>query len=60
MFNTSTTRGNEMKTKMLIYTNNGQYFGSTETYLVKQLIKAYKSIGLNAFELPASLQEQAF
>jgi len=49
-----------MKTKMLIYTNNGQYFGSTETYLVKQLIKAYKSIGLNAFELPASLQEQAF
>ena len=45
---------------MLIYTNNGQYFGSTETYLVEQLIKAYKAIDLTAFELPASLQEQAF
>jgi hypothetical protein len=49
-----------MKTKLLIFTNNGEYFGSTETYLVPQLIKAYAAIGLNAFELPRSLQEQAF
>jgi hypothetical protein len=49
-----------MKTKILIFTNNGEYFGSTETYLVPQLIQAYAAIGLNAFELPRSLQEQAF
>jgi hypothetical protein len=52
--------GYKMKTKILIFTNNGQYFGSTETYLAPQLIKAYAAIGLNAFELPRSLQEQAF
>ena len=60
MFIQQQRKGNVMKTKMLIYTNNGQYFGSTETYLVEQLIKAYKAIGLNAFELPRSLQGQAF
>ena len=48
-----------MKTKILIFTNNGQYFGNTETYLVEQTIKAYAAIGLNAFELPQSLQEQS-
>jgi hypothetical protein len=48
-----------MKTKMLIFTNNGQYFGSTETYLINQTIKAYAAIGLNAFELPQSLHGQA-
>jgi hypothetical protein len=52
--------GYTMKTKILIFTNNGQYFGSTETYLVQQLINAYKAIGFTAFELPRSLQEQAF
>jgi hypothetical protein len=49
-----------MKTKILIFSENGQYFGSTETYLVPELINAYAAIGLNAFELPRSLQEQAF
>jgi hypothetical protein len=60
MFIQQQRKGNEMKTKLLIFTNNGEYFGSTETYLVPQLIQAYAAIDLNAFELPRSLQEQAF
>jgi hypothetical protein len=60
VYTSTTKQGNGMKTKLLIFTNNGEYFGSTETYLVPQLINAYAAIGLNAFELPRSLQEQAF
>jgi hypothetical protein len=48
-----------MKTKILIFSENGKYFGSAETYFVENLIKAYKAIGFTAFELPRSLQEQA-
>jgi hypothetical protein len=48
-----------MKTKILIFSENGNYFGSAETYFVENLIKAYKAIGYTAEVAPSYLQEQA-
>jgi len=45
---------------ILIYNDHLLHFGTLETYFPEQLIKAYENIGYIAFELPKSLQEQAF
>jgi hypothetical protein len=48
-----------MKTKLLIFNENGDYLGSTETDFVEQLIKAYATIGYTAELTPSWLQAQA-